>query len=441
MKKLFVLVIFFAVIQSAFAQKLEYKIRTLGISLYGNYGMSYPASIYGQGSTDHIKPAYPLINEVPTSFEDYKGNDIEASQNTFTLGASLHYKHSFGSRFILTLLGGYAQTQVSHYLINLKPLPSNSHPFDAWHEWYNYRHYFAGLQMGLPLGKKMGRFFNLGCNVSIANIAAPLIQKDVTAYPGIVENGIRAWTDPSINAGFTFIDNLNSDVIILTPSIKYLIQFGKYNSHAFELGLSYSFSLYDNLITTEYLRFQNGTINGESTLNFKGDYIAMEASYSIPIFKSSKKFIPRTVHYTPSPIPSPSTQPDPLIQQIIPDLKSCFNIKSTKDIRYEENHFKFNQNMVEFELYQKDGLNDGDMVTVCVEGKIELKKLQLTDRGTRFKVNTTGKKEVNILVYMESGGNQGNTSLGISLVSGGQVNTIEKDAPAGKYYWFKLERE
>ncbi|MCO6491402.1 MAG: hypothetical protein J5I98_23495 [Phaeodactylibacter sp.] len=246
-------------------------------------------SVYNNGGAGHIEPVYPLLNKIPSGFEDHLGNDIKGNRNTYALGATAHYKHSFG---------------------------------------------------------------------------------------------------------------------------------------AFEFGLSYSFALSANLITTDYLRYQNNALIGQSRLNYKGDYIAVEASYVIPLFRSKKKVLPRHLRPKKPPKPPKSSRPrpgrpspkqpdsDPLLRQVIPSLKSCFNTSDTRNLRYEENHFKFNQNSVEFELYHKDGLDDGDMVTVCVDGQIQLNKLRLTDRGTRFTVNTAGKREVNIVIYTESGGSQGNTSLG-----------------------------
>lgn len=448
MKKLLFLIIILTLSNLGWAQKkkkLDYKIRTFGIGFYGSIGAGYPMGVRNFGSNDQIEPAYPIFNKLPSGFKDYMGNDIGENRQTYTLGATAQYKHSFGRNFLFTLMGGYAQTQISHYLINLDPFTSFAYSFEAWHEWYNYNQYFAGLQLGFPIGKRKGRFIALGCAAAIANINEPLFEENVRSYPGIVENNVRSWLDPIANEGFTFIDRVNSDVMLLTPSLKYIFQFGKYQHHAFELGFSYSFAISDDLVNTTYRRINNDEVTGSSELSFSGNHVGIEASYIIPIFRSKTTFKPKGIKsFKNRPSrnkPSTNIPPtDPILVQILPDMKNCFKTNNVNQVRYEEKHFKYHSgtSVVEFELYHKDDLDDGDLVAVCVDGKIQFSKLRLTAEGTKFKVYIRGKKEIDIIIQALSKGSQGNVSLGFSLVSGGPALTIEKSAKEKMYYLYKL---
>ena len=81
---------------------------------------------------------------------------------------------------------------------------------------------------------------------------------------------------------------------------------------------------------------------------------------------------------------------------------------------------------MEFEIYHSDEGNDrGDIISICQDGTMVLDQLTLTDDGKILRINTLGKQEINLLVYSHSDGDQGNTSLGISLVRGGQIQTEE----------------
>ena len=442
------------------AQKrhISHKIRTLGIGLHGNIGMGWPISIEGIGGDALIEPAYPIFSTLPEDLQDYEGNFLDEPRLTYTVGGHLSYKHSILDRFLVTLEGGYSRSQVTYYLVNLEPFDNASLSFDAWQDWINYDQLYGGFYVAFPLGRTRGRFLNVGAKYARANVTETLYKRDVRDYQGIIEdNNIRAWQDPSSPRSFAFLDEFNYDVIRLVPRVGWLRQFGKYASHSFEFAVIYNLTLGNNMVNTVYTTSRDG-VNFEATeINFSGNHLALEMSYTMPILRSKRssgsKYKPpkKPTPYTPPPPPNtsgggggappplPPPSADPFFDPILDDLKSCYRITSTNDVRYEENHFQYTDGTVEFEIYHKDGVEDGDMVSVCVEGNKVLTKHKLTDAGQRFTVQTQGKSLINILVYTENTGSQAKNSLGISLINGGKIHTIELDADGKKYYWFKME--
>ncbi len=455
MKKIYLLFIFLLAGMCCFGQSsTRYKIRTFGLGFYGNIGFGYPLDVETVGSEDQIiKPAYRFFNDVSEITEDFEGRTLDPVRETYSLGAFVHYKHSIGTKLLLTLQGGYATSQVSHYLVNA--LPTQGNPYAGWVEWYNYQHYFYGAQIGIGFGKTMRRYANFGCRVSQTSLVEPLFVQNVTGYQGITKSDTRTWNNSE--GGFSIVDEVNTDVTVLTPSFTFLFQFGKYNSHAFEIGMSYSFALDQNLITSTYTRREGFDVTGQSIFNFKGQAFALEASYTIPIFRSKKKYVkkikppkPITPPKSPrkkkprntKPTPRPTISEDPIVAAIRPKISSCFGTNPDEStVKYVENHFKFNNNIIEFDLYHKDGLADGDEVSVCVDGQLLLRNVILSEAGTRFKVDTRGKREIDIIIYTVKRGSTDKVSIGLSVISGGQDNTVEKNAEENHYYLYKVERQ
>lgn len=435
---------------------LSHKIRTLGIGFHTNIGYGWPLPIEEVEGGLLIEPAYPIFATLPTELQDFEGNYLDDPRLTYTLGGHVSYKHSLANRFLVTFEGGYSRSQVAYYLVNLEPFEDASLAFDSWQDWLNYDQLYGGFYLGFPVGRKRGRFLNLGAKYARANVTETLFKGDVRSYQGITEdNGIRDWSDPSSPRYFGFFDKFSYDVTRIVPRIGYLSQFGKYDSHAFEFAIIYNYSLGGEMINTQYATTGDGFNFEVNEIRYTGNHIAIEASYTMPILRSKRSASfskPKPPKYQPPinnpPVNNPPvyTQPspsqpssDPFFNPIMDDLDNCFNIKSVADVRYEENHFQYTDGTVEFEIYHKDGKEDGDMVTVCVEGNRVLKNHKLTDAGHRFSVPTNGKSLINILIYTENTGALGKNSLGISLISGGKIHTIELDADGKKYYWFKME--
>lgn len=453
-KPIFIFLCFLMSLGSISGQKLNHKIRTFGIGFYGNIGMGYPLNISTVSPGQEIDPVYPIFNSVGNIDEDFEGNEMER-QPSFTLGAHAHLKRSFGTKFLMTLSGGFARTQVVYFFSNNNTSASG---LGSWRERINFDQRFVGLDLGFPLGKGRGSFFTLGCRAALTNVSDPIFQQDVSGYEGITENNVRTRFFPATNETVTLTDELNEDVLVLTPSLKYLIQFGRYGAHAFEFGFSYHFTPSDNLVTSGLESRQSDVLVGSSQIDYQANFVAFELGYTIPIFRSkkvattrqqrrfAKKSRPpkrpttRPVSKGRQPVATKSPSRSDIPAPIRADYRSCFGNPTSDEVRLEEIPFKFNKDLVEFELYHKDGLRDGDVVTVCVDGNITHRNLELTDAGTRLQVSTQGRHQVHILVFTESAGRTGNTSLGISLLSGGQVNTIELDAFERTYYWFVMER-
>ena len=187
-----------------------------------------------------------------------------------------------------------------------------------------------------------------------------------------------------------------------------IFQFGPYNSHAFELGLTYGFSLEENLISTTYSYFQNGAETQQNLLNYRGKHLAFEVAYTLPLFHSQRtrtdaiiaknrrrnKRLQKNkerVLVQQNTVNKPKTQSprykkpvDPTFLPLMPDLNACFRTQSTDDVRYIETPFQYTQSRVDFEVYHSGGGNDGDIVSICANGKIVLNNIRLTDKGNRF---------------------------------------------------------
>ena len=101
-------------IQSSFSQtqKLDYKVRSFNIGLNGSFGFSHPLEVEHLSGINTLTPVYPIFNELATDFFDYMGNPIEARSN-YSLGGSFTYRHSMGSKFLMSFGGGYARTQTN----------------------------------------------------------------------------------------------------------------------------------------------------------------------------------------------------------------------------------------------------------------------------------------------------------------------------------------
>ena len=417
---------------------VSHKHRTFGIGFFAGGGLALPLQVDDLGGEHFLDAALPILNDLPEILCSTDASRIESERYTLAIGAYAHYRHSFGSGLLFTLEGGYAKTQVAHYLINLEPFQFSSPSFSAFHDWYNYNHTFTGIQLGFPLNKRMDKFFNVGVRVSRATISESFFQKDLRAYGGILESGTHQWLSGNGDEGFLFSHFINDNVIILQPVLRYLVQFGKHKHHSFEIGFSYSLTRAENLIDSRYSLIKDGKIANSNEVGFNARHLAAEVTYTLPLIRSKK-----LKSASPNPIGGRHKQNQPLGQTPIrKDLKSCFKEKSVEKLNHQEKPLYFTDDEVEIEFYHHSKGNppDGDRISVCLDGRILHKNITLSGKGETFSIKTRGKRAIRVLVYIENSGTDRQNSLGLALTNGGNPDKIELNAFPKQYYHFTLKR-
>ena len=154
-------------------------------------------------------------------------------------------------------------------------------------------------------------------------------------------------------------------------------------------------------------------------------------------YSTSNNGCPQATPTIPNP---PRTATNPAIATMEKDINQCFGSVPPNTIKWYETPIKASSNDLEINFYNHQNKADGEIISVCINGKQELKSQTIDDMGATVSYKIPqGKKEVIIIVKVENEGTTPGCDLGIDLLKGGSF-TLKMSVKKGDYWWFQLQR-
>jgi hypothetical protein len=148
----------------------------------------------------------------------------------------------------------------------------------------------------------------------------------------------------------------------------------------------------------------------------------------------------------PTPTPPTPTPPTPntsAAMDLETDMKSCFRTQNTNLLTWHEDDAKITSDIIELDFFDADADDDGDRISVCIDGDMVLKNEELSDAGKVVKMNIPTKSGdiIYVIIYTHNKGSNGRNSVGVEMPKGGKMKPIEFDLDSDEYYYFRMIRQ
>ena len=423
----------------------QIKSRSLGISLQAQTPHAFTADVSSKGVDKGLRPIFKISGKKDEDiWWQYENQKSPSQIRGYSVGAALNYLHSTANFHFISLEGGIRLSRLAYYYESKYPfLTPNvlNEPVERFYEWFYIKEAFASTKFAFAVNYNKSIYYYLKLGGSYAELTEGFFPTKIKDYDGTYQSGTRVWDG---NTRELHIDEtVNAERVWGTSGgLGIELHFGPRRATVFYFGGILQFYLKEPFVETTYTQYYNNNIEYQDDVIQKGNYIAMDMGIRIPITPARKKnrnFGSSTgpVYTPPSTTPSTTTGPKAGLAK---DMETCFKTSNTDMVTYYEKDLRAYSENLEIDFFDADGDNDGDQVSVCVNGNLALDQEELSDLGKVVELNTKGKKEVFIIIYAHNRGNNGKNTVGIQIIKGGENSEVVLELDEDEYYYLRILR-